>query len=99
MADLPTTIGWIGLGSMGFPMAGNLVKKMREDAQFYVYDVVQDFVDRFVAEGKGRVHACQSAKEVADKSVRTPSQHTSIPSSQKFRHVAGLMVLLVRHPH
>ncbi|KAK1028204.1 hypothetical protein LTR33_017377, partial [Friedmanniomyces endolithicus] len=68
MADLPKNIGWIGLGAMGYPMATNLLKKMSEDTQFYVYDVVQDSVDRFVKDGAGRVHACASSKEVTDKS-------------------------------
>ena len=69
MAELPKTIGWVGLGAMGFPMAANLVKKLSNDTHFFVYDVVQDFVDRFVKEDQGRVKACTSAKEVADKSV------------------------------
>ncbi|KAK4554005.1 hypothetical protein LTR86_008846 [Recurvomyces mirabilis] len=68
MAELPRTIGWIGLGAMGFPMAANLVKKLSNDTHFFVYDVVQEFVDRSVKEGGERVHACTSAKEVADKS-------------------------------
>ncbi|KAI5358076.1 Putative 6-phosphogluconate dehydrogenase, NADP-binding, 6-phosphogluconate dehydrogenase, domain 2 [Septoria linicola] len=68
MADLPKNIGWIGLGLMGYPMALNLAKKMDRATQFYVYDVVQDNVDKFVAEGGARVHACSSSKEVADKS-------------------------------
>ena len=73
MADLPKTIGWIGLGAMGFPMALNLVKKMDNGTHFFVYDVVQGFVDRFVKEGgEERVHACTGAKKVADKSVCTP---------------------------
>lgn len=66
--SLPKKIGWVGLGLMGYPMATNLLKKM-EDAEFYVYDVVQDSIDKFVKEGNGRVHACASSKEVADKSV------------------------------
>lgn len=69
MADLPKTVGWIGLGLMGYPMAHNLVKKMSRDTQFYVYDVVQENVDKFVQDSEGTAHACTSSKEVADKSV------------------------------
>ena len=45
MADLPKSIGWIGLGLMGYPMATNLIKKMDKDTHFYIYDVVQESVD------------------------------------------------------
>jgi len=69
MAELPKKVGWVGLGLMGYPMAGNLLKKMSDDTEFYVYDVVQESIDKFVKEGNGRVHACTSSKEVADKSV------------------------------
>ncbi|KAI7499638.1 hypothetical protein KC367_g4343 [Hortaea werneckii] len=68
MAALPKNIGWIGLGLMGLPMARNLLKKMDDDTQFFVFDVVQESIDTFVADGNGRVHACSSSREVADKS-------------------------------
>lgn len=71
MAELPKSIGWIGLGLMGYPMALNLVKKMDKDTQFYVFDVVKESVEKFVAEDEGRIHACGDSKEVADKSVCT----------------------------
>lgn len=70
MAALPTKIGWVGLGIMGLPMARNLLTKTGSDTQLFVYDVVQDSIDTLVNEGQGRVHACGSSKEVADKSVR-----------------------------
>ena len=66
---LPKNIGWIGLGLMGDPMARNLLKKMPEDTQFFVYDVVSSAVDKFVQEGEGRVKACASSREVAERSV------------------------------
>lgn len=72
MATLPKNIGWIGLGLMGLPMARNLLKKMDDDTQFFVFDVVQESIDTFVADGNGRVHACGSSREVADKSVCPP---------------------------
>ncbi|KAK4506222.1 hypothetical protein PRZ48_004187 [Zasmidium cellare] len=68
MAELPKSIGWIGLGLMGNPMIRNLLKKMSEDTQFYIHDVVRESVDKLVEEGNGRVHACESSVEVADKS-------------------------------
>ncbi|CAK4033721.1 3-hydroxyisobutyrate dehydrogenase, mitochondrial [Lecanosticta acicola] len=68
MAELPRNVGWVGLGLMGFPMAKNLLKKMDAETQFYVYDVMQENVENLVREGEGRIHACESSKEVADKS-------------------------------
>lgn len=73
MSDLPQKVGWIGLGIMGLPMVRNLLGKMDNQTQFYVYDVVQKSIDDFVKDGKGRVHACSSSKEVADHSVCHPS--------------------------
>jgi len=76
MLDLPDKVGWIGLGIMGLPMSRNLLGRMDNETQFYIYDVVQKSIDDFVEEGQGRVHACSSSKEVADRSVcytnRTP---------------------------
>ena len=69
MAELPKSIGWIGLGLMGFPMARNLLNKMDSTTRFYVYDVQQDAIEKFEKQGEGRVHPCNSSKEVADKSV------------------------------
>ncbi|KAI7162503.1 hypothetical protein KC343_g10164, partial [Hortaea werneckii] len=54
MATLPKNIGWIGLGLMGLPMARNLLKEMDDDTQFFVFDVVQESIDAFVADGNGR---------------------------------------------
>lgn len=81
--ELPKNIGWVGLGLMGLPMATNLVKKMDSDTKFFVFDVVQEIVDKFVnlEEGKGTIEACGSAKEVADKSVCTSLK--IVPNYQK----------------
>jgi UDP-N-acetyl-D-mannosaminuronate dehydrogenase len=70
VVNLPQNIGWIGLGLMGLPMATNLLKKMDKDTTFYVFDVVEESVKKLVEAGEGRVKACESSKEVTDKSVR-----------------------------
>lgn len=54
---------------MGLPMAKNLVKKMDKQTTFYVFDVVEESIKKLVEAGEGRVKACGSSKEVADKSV------------------------------
>jgi 3-hydroxyisobutyrate dehydrogenase len=82
MPGLPKSVGWIGLGVMGLPMVRNLLAKMENETQFYVYDVVQNSMDDFVEEGRGRVHACTSSKEVADLSVRYPIGNQCLPASQ-----------------
>ena len=71
-SDLPTSIGWIGLGLMGLPMATNLLKKTSEETKIYVFDVVEQAVQDFVKLNERRVEACKSSKEVSDKSVRRP---------------------------
>ena len=82
MPDLPKKVGWIGLGIMGGPMLRNLLGKMDNETQFYIYDVVQKSIDDFVEEGQGRVHACSSSKEVADLSVCCPINNQHLPVSQ-----------------
>jgi 3-hydroxyisobutyrate dehydrogenase len=77
MAALPKKIGWIGLGIMGLPMVRNMLAKMESDTDFYVYDVIQESIDKLVQEGQERVHACSSSKEVADNSVCLISALTS----------------------
>lgn len=80
MADLPKNVGWIGLGIMGMPMVRNLLSKMKDNTQFYVYDVVQESIDQFVRDGQGRVHACSSSKDVADNSVWQPCTRAFDPN-------------------
>ncbi len=55
-------VGFIGLGIMGKPMAGHLVKAGHT---LFVYDVVPAGVEALVAQGATR---CGSSKEVAQKS-------------------------------
>lgn len=86
MAGLPKNVGWIGLGIMGLPMARNLLKKMGDDTQFYVFDVIQESVDNFVQDGQGRVSACSSSKDVADKSVRSSSHPTYLRTFHAYEH-------------
>ena len=81
MASLPPNIGWIGLGLMGYPMATNLLHKLPH-TDFHVFDIMPEALDSFVRDGGGRVHACASSREVADKSVCL-SQFNHHPLSRK----------------
>jgi 2-hydroxy-3-oxopropionate reductase len=55
-------LGFIGLGIMGKPMAGHLIKAGH---RVYVYDLNPEAVQELSAKGAG---ACRSSKEVAEKS-------------------------------
>lgn len=64
-----TNIGFVGLGAMGWPMAANLVKKLPKHANFYVFDIIGSSMQKLQALDEERVIPCQSAKEVANRSV------------------------------
>ena len=64
-----STVGFIGLGTMGYPMVENLAQKLPAEAKIYVYDVSADALDRITASFPNRVYASSSAKEVTEKSV------------------------------
>ena len=57
---MPETIGFVGLGVMGAPMASNL---MKAGHSLVVFDVVSDAVDKATGEG---AKAAGSAREVAE---------------------------------
>jgi 3-hydroxyisobutyrate dehydrogenase len=64
-----SNVGWIGLGAMGLPMVELLTNRLPAETQIYVFDIVQDLIDKVVAVDGKRVHQCKSAKEVAERSV------------------------------
>jgi len=74
----PPTVGFIGLGQMGFGMASNLVTKGHKVLAF---DVIQENVDRGVSVG---MSAASSISEIGEKCgivvtmLRTPQQVTSV---------------------
>ncbi|QDS71541.1 hypothetical protein FKW77_005368 [Venturia effusa] len=73
MADQIKSIGFIGLGLMGLPMAQNLVKKTSHSTKLFVYDVVDDVLKTFCEEHPLRVTAMRSSREVAERAVRRTS--------------------------
>jgi 3-hydroxyisobutyrate dehydrogenase-like beta-hydroxyacid dehydrogenase len=64
------SVGFIGLGAMGKPMAGHLANKLPPETLIYVFDVVQAAVDELCAEFPNKVVKSSNAKDVAEKSVR-----------------------------
>jgi len=85
--QLPSHIGFIGLGNMGFPMFCNLSSKIPATSTVHFYDVVPESVQRGLKESGAvaQLDPCSSAREVAEKSVRwlrhSPHVSLSIPSS------------------
>ncbi len=58
------TLGFIGLGAMGFPMARNILKKGPE--KLLVYDVMPGKADSLAAEGALAAPSDVAVMEVAD---------------------------------
>lgn len=69
MASEPVSVGFVGLGTMGFPMAANLISKLPKGSKMYVYDISVDSVSKFKAQHPEEVVPCDSAKEVTEQSV------------------------------
>lgn len=68
--SLPRSIGFIGLGAMGKPMAVNLAKKVPPGSHIYVHDVVDTAADDLYDLFPNTIVKCSNAREVAEKSVR-----------------------------
>ncbi|KAK0109376.1 hypothetical protein ONS96_003191 [Cadophora gregata f. sp. sojae] len=59
------SIGFIGLGAMGLPMARHLANKLPQDTLIYVFDVADEVMNTFSAEYPKKIVKCGSAKDVA----------------------------------
>ncbi|KIX99559.1 uncharacterized protein Z520_05135 [Fonsecaea multimorphosa CBS 102226] len=79
-------IGFIGIGNMGFHMAGNIRSKMDRSSTLHIFDVnnasCQDFVHKFGDLGPVRI--AKSSKEVAEASKTVLSM---VPMDQHCRAV------------
>lgn len=65
----PSFVGFVGLGTMGLPMADNLITKLPAGSKIFVYDIFADSVNRFKAQHPDSVVPCASAKEVTENAV------------------------------
>jgi len=63
------SVGFIGLGLMGFPMLENLIQKLPDTTHFFVYDVSAAAVESMCSKYGSHVKACENAKDVADQAV------------------------------
>lgn len=74
---IPSDIGFIGLGNMGFPMFSNLTSKLPDTCTVHFYDVSPQAMEKgskengAIPEAKATVKLdpCSSSREVAEKSV------------------------------
>ncbi|KAF9071672.1 NAD binding domain of 6-phosphogluconate dehydrogenase-domain-containing protein [Rhodocollybia butyracea] len=70
MSDLPKTFGWVGLGAMGFPMAGRLLKNLPTSCELFIYDVDAAAVQKFIASnanvGGPTITTVSSSREAAE---------------------------------
>lgn len=73
-----TTLGFIGLGSMGLPMAENVIKS---ELKTYIFDID---TSRFNTLGHEHVHKCSSPRTVGDKADII---FTCLPSLETARSV------------
>ena len=76
------SIGFIGLGLMGVPMVENVIKKTNSNVRIYVNDVVEDPVKYLCDQYPDRVEKCETAKNIADKSVCKICFRPSLPSAR-----------------
>ncbi len=76
---LPTNFGWVGLGAMGYPMVGQLRRKLPKTCVLRVFDIDSETTTRFLEEETkfdafrgflgARVEIVNSSREIAEKSV------------------------------
>lgn len=78
------SIGFIGLGAMGKPMAVHLANKLPSETRIHVFDVVQTVVEQVCADFPDRVYKGSSAKDVAEKSVGSMSRTIPLALNAKF---------------
>jgi 3-hydroxyisobutyrate dehydrogenase-like beta-hydroxyacid dehydrogenase len=67
-----SSVGFIGLGAMGLPMAKRICQRLTGGVQLFAFDIVSANVDQLVDSHKDTVVRCNSVREVAEKSVFFP---------------------------
>ena len=70
------TVGFIGLGAMGKPMARNLIEKLPTGSRIYLFDVVATGVHELCESHPKKCCQCSSPQEVAEKSVSCEIRRT-----------------------
>lgn len=74
----PMRFGWVGLGAMGYPMAGQLRRKLPRTSTLWIYDIDFALTTRFLEEearftenGTHGAQVCigRNSREIAEESV------------------------------
>ena len=75
MMDQPLNLGFVGLRTMGLPMASNLISKAPYRSKLYVYDISEKGMLQLAEAHPGMVVICGSPREVSQRTVssNTPS--------------------------
>ncbi|CAG7916440.1 unnamed protein product [Penicillium olsonii] len=83
---MSTDYGVIGLGIIGYGMAGNLRKRLPQTTALYVFDIKQDLIEQLIREfgSYGKIQPTSSAKELASKVGTVLS---SLPAGPHVRKV------------
>lgn len=76
----PLSVGFIGLGVMGSPMAINIAGKLPNGMRLHVYDINEAAIDHVCSRSKGNVHKSTGAVHLAAESVCSPSFKHELPS-------------------
>lgn len=69
MTSANISIGFIGLGAMGKPMAEQLTQKLPSGTKVIIYDVVESVMKELSGKYPSAVVEGSSPKDVAEKSV------------------------------
>ncbi|EJD02784.1 uncharacterized protein FOMMEDRAFT_107760 [Fomitiporia mediterranea MF3/22] len=84
----PETIGFIGLGNMGWWMALNLRKSVSRSTKLFIYDIIPSILDNFAENARihdlGEVTICENAREVA---VQSDLTIVIVPEGKHVREV------------
>lgn len=67
--DQGKTIGFIGLGNMGFWMASHLAEKLPASSKLRVFDIIPALVDDICAKYPEKIVGCSGPKDVVIESV------------------------------
>ena len=75
--QIPSNVGFVGLGNMGFPMFCNLSSKLPSTSTVHYYDISQESMERANKESNAsaKLDPCSSAREVIEKSVSASIRH------------------------
>ncbi len=95
-AQSVSSVGFIGLGAMGLPMAKRICQGFTGGVQLFAFDILSANVDQLVNDHEDTVIRCNSVREVAEKSVFfPPSRSLDTPCGRVITRLDGLRLIKV----